>query len=496
MKRMSPLDAAFLEIEDANAHMQIAGLCVFAGPAPDLAELRELIGSRLHHIERYRQRVRNVPFELGRPVWVDDQDFSIERHVRQSSVRRPGDARALERLVGRLLSEPLDHDHPLWEARLVLGLRRDRWAIIYRAHHCMVDGIGGVELLSQLLDTERTVTIETPPPWRPRAAPSGTDLVVDAWKGLAGDSVEWMSQLPSTARHPFAAAREGAELLCGTASFLRHLSLTPRSPLNGVLGPDVAWASTEATMADVAAIRHAFGGTVNDVVLAAVAGGYRSLLLSLGQDPARSMIRSMIPVSVRNDGHAAGVDNRVSTLLYELPVSVVDPVARLHTVSRQMADLKATHMAESGALVTSMARFAPPMLVETFLRMAVRAEHVVAQRVVNTVTTNVPGPQFPLYCLGREMLQIRPVVPITHGVRMATAILSYNGNLFFGVTADEATEADATTLADAIAASIRELRARADSGARSRPIHPKRAVPARTARATRPKVRERSVGNG
>ena len=204
-----------------------------------------------------------------------------------------------------------------------------------------------------------------------------------------------------------------------------------------------------------------FGGTINDVVLAAVSGGYRELLLSRGEDADRALVRSLVPVSTRHDDSHGVPDNRVSTLLYDLPVQIADPVERLELVHEQMTKLKASHMAEAGETVAAIGNLAPPMVVGAVSRMTIRAFHRLPQRSINTVTTNVPGPQFPLYCLGHEMLEYRPFVPISHGVRVSTAILSYNGRLFFGVTGDYTTASDVNVLAVAASAGIERLRKRA-----------------------------------
>ena len=458
MNRLSALDTEFLHVEDDSAHMQIAGVCVFDDPPPPLADFRALIDSKLHLLERYRQCVRFVPLELGRPVWVDDPHFHLDYHVRHTALPAPGDQPTLERLMGRLLSAPLDHRRPLWEAWLVEGLANQRWAIVFKLHHCMVDGIAGVELLTQLLDLDPDIEVAPPQPWEPQAGPSGMAMVLDAWGGLIGDAWEWAAKTPTAILHPAETLKGAADTVKGLTGFLRHASLTPAVALDGRIGPHRVWASSESSMGDVATIRSAFGGTINDVVLAAVTGGYRELLISIGEDPGRAVVRSLIPVSVRGGSTQAIPENRVSTLLYELPVGIADPIERLRTVHEQMQELKGSHMAETGEMLTSITNLAPPMVVGVLTRLAVRAEHIVAQRVVNTVTTNVPGPQFPLYCLGREMLEYRPFVPISHGVRIGTAILSYNGHLFFGVTGDYGMADAVRVVADSLTESITELR--------------------------------------
>jgi diacylglycerol O-acyltransferase len=234
--------------------------------------------------------------------------------------------------------------------------------------------------------------------------------------------------------------------------------------IEGTIGPHRAWAHSSASLDDVRTIRSEFGGTINDVVLAAVSGGYRELLLSRGEDADQAVVRSGVPVSTRHDEGHGVPDNRVSTLLYDLPVHVADPVERLELVHEQMTELKASHMAEAGEAVTAIGNLAPPMVVGALSRLAMSAMHRLPQRSVNTITTNVPGPQFPLYCGGREMIEYRPFVPISHGVRVSTAILSYNGRLYFGVTGDYETAADVDVLASGASRGIEQLCQRALAG--------------------------------
>jgi diacylglycerol O-acyltransferase len=461
MDRLSPLDAEFLHLEDGVSHLHIAGVSVFEGPPPAEEELAELVRAKIHLIPRYRQRVRSVPLELGRPVWVDAPDFDLAHHLRRLVLPAPGDDAALSRTMAELMSEPLDRDRPLWETVLVEGLPEGRWALIFKIHHCMVDGVSGVALLNVLLDIERDVGLPDPEPWQPESEPSPVARVVDAWSGLVGDAGALARRLPGVLADPVGSVRSLTETGQGLLRFGRHLSTTEPLSIEGSIGPDRTWAHSSVSLADVKTVRQAFGGTVNDVVLGAVSGGYRELLASRNEDPDVAVVRTLVPVSVRTESGEGMFDNQVSGLLFELPVHLADPVERLALVCEQMADLKDSHMAEAGEAVMVLSALAPPMLLETGSRLAVRLMHQLPQRSVNTVTTNVPGPQLPLYCLGREMLEYRPYVPITHGVRVATAILSYNGRLAFGVTGDRDTAPDVGLLADAIAGGVDDLRRRA-----------------------------------
>jgi diacylglycerol O-acyltransferase / wax synthase len=461
MDRLSTLDAEFLHLEDGIAHMHIAGACIFSDPPPTYEEVAHLIESKFHLIPRYRQRVRSVPFELGRPIWVDDPHFDLQYHLRHTALPGDGDDATFNRLMGRLMSQPLDRERPLWETWLVEGLADGHWALVFKVHHCMVDGIAGVQLLGALLDLEPEPEPTEPLPWEAEPEPPGAVKVLDAWGGFVSDTVETVRDLPRVVTQPSRAARTVVETASGLARYVTGFTGNEPLSLAGSIGPHRTWASSKAELADVKRIRQAFGGTVNDVVLAAVSGGYRELLRSRGENPDDAVVTTMVPVSTRHDDGRGVPDNRVSMLLYELPVDIADPVERLTLVSEQMSQLKHSHMAEAGERVTRMGDLVPPMVIGAVTRVAIRAVHRLPQRAINTVTTNVPGPQFPLYCLGREMLEYRPYVPISHGVRVGTAILSYNGALSFGVTGDQATASDVAVLADAIPATIDELLTRA-----------------------------------
>jgi diacylglycerol O-acyltransferase len=469
MERLSALDAEFLHVEDGVAHMHIAGACVFADPPPAFADVRGLIASKLHLIPHYRQRVRTVPFELGRPVWADDPHFDLDYHLRHTALPAPGDDAAFCRLMGRLMSTPLDRERPLWETWLVEGLAGGHWALVFKIHHCLVDGIAGVDLLGVLLDTGPDPTPTMPEPWTPAPEPAGAAKVLDAWAGLLGETGAAVRRVTHALVHPTAAVSVALGTARGLARFVADLRATPARSIEGTIGPHRAWAHSDASLDDVRLIRTAFGGTVNDVVLAAVSGGYRDLLLARGDDADHAVLRSGVPVSTRHDDGHGIADNRVSTMIYDLPVDVADPVERLRRVSAEMTELKASHMAEAGEVVTAVADLLPPMVVGSLSRLATRAFRRVGQRSVNTITTNVPGPQFPLYCLGRTMLEYRPFVPIIHGIRVSTAILSYDGQLFFGITGDGETAPDVEVVARGTSRAVDELCDRARAACALRP---------------------------
>ncbi|HET9608179.1 MAG TPA: wax ester/triacylglycerol synthase family O-acyltransferase [Acidimicrobiales bacterium] len=457
MDHLSTLDAEFLHVEDGIAHMHIAGGCVFTGPPPTLDELSALVRGKMHQIPRYRQRVRSVPLELGRPIWADDPEFDLRYHLRRTALPSPGDDAAFCALMGRLMSQPLDRDRPLWETWLVEGVEGGNWALIFKVHHCLVDGVAGAGLLPVLLDLEPTTDVPEPLPWAPTPEPNGAAKVVDAWAGLARDAAASARGLPGAIRDPRGAARSAVSTAQGLVRWAANLGTTSPLSVDGTIGRHRSWAHANVPLADVKAVGKAFGAKVNDVVVAAVTGGYRDLLTERGDDVEHAVLRSLVPVSTRRDDGQGVLDNRVSAMLYELPVSVADPVERLRMVEEQLTELKGSRMAEAGAVLTEIGDLAPPPAIGTVTRMVVRAMRRLPQRSINTVTTNVPGPQFPLYCLGREMVEYRPFVPIYHGVRVGTAILSYNGTVYFGVTGDFATTPNVRVVADGAVRAVREL---------------------------------------
>jgi len=457
MDKLSALDTEFLHLEDGSVQMAIAGACVFADPPPPLADFEALVSAKLHLIPRYRQRVRTVPFELGRPLWIDDPHFDLGYHLRHTALPAPGDDAAFCRLMGRIMSQQLDRERPLWEMWLVEGLADEKWAIIFKVHHCMVDGIAGVGLLTVLLDLDPHAVPGAPEPWTPSPEPPGTRKVLDAWGGLASDLASLAADVPGIVTHPVTAVRNAVATTEGALRFAEHLVPTRPLSIEGPIGPHRVWAHSSTGLDAVRTIRAAFGGTVNDVVLAAVTGGYRALLVKRGDDVDAATVRSLVPVSTRHEDARGVPDNRVSALLYDLPVGLADPVERLEAVQAQMSDLKASHIAEAGETIASATDLVPPVLLGVVTRTGIRSMRHFGQQSLNTVTTNVPGPQFPLYCLGHEMLEYRPYVPISHGLRVGTAILSYNGRLFFGVTGDFGTTPDIDVLATEAADGIAEL---------------------------------------
>ncbi len=457
-ERLSPLDASFLHVEDSVSHMHIGSVSIMEGPPPAYEALRDMLESKLPAVRRYRQTVRRVPLELGRPVWADDPYFSIDYHLRHTALPAPGNEGQLRNLVGRIMAQQLDRNRPLWEMWMVEGLPDGRWAIVSKVHHCMVDGVSGSDLLGLILDaTPRPAPLEHVP-WIPALPPSGWELAFEAVGDMATSPFELGRLVRSRTRLPRRVLSEIGETLAGLRDAAASVSGQSNTSLNGPIGPHRRWVSASVAVAEVKEVRAKFGGTFNDVVLALVAGGFRNLLEKRGESPDLPL-RSLVPVSVRardERGMAVGdgaLANKVTALFAELPVHVADPLDRLRMVSAQMAGLKQSRSALAGEALTSLSGFAPPLL----LSLAGRVGTKVAQRTINTVTTNVPGPQIPLYALGRRMLQVFPYVPLGIQMRIGVAAFSYDGTLSFGITGDYDSAPDIDVLAWGIQTGMGEL---------------------------------------
>jgi diacylglycerol O-acyltransferase len=483
MQTMSPLDASFLHVEDAVTHMHIGSVGIFEGPPPGPGDVRAAIAQRLPLVPRYRQKVRFVPLALGRPTWVDDPHFNLEYHVRRTALPAPGGEQELRNLVGRVMSQQLDRAKPLWEMWVAEGLDDGRWALISKTHHCMVDGVSATDLLSVILSSERATVTPAPESWRADPEPSGPGLIAHALARRTSSPYEAARGLLSMARGPRRVAQQVAEATRGLAN-LRSL-LTPAasgSTLNGPIGPHRRWDWARARLPEVKQIREAHGGTINDVVLAAITNGFRALLLSRGEPVQGRVIRTLVPVSVRAENERGTYNNKVSAMFAELPIEIEDPVQRLGAIHEQMQDLKRSGQAVAAERLTALSGFAPAMLLAVAGRVGTR----LPQSAINTVTTNVPGPQQPLYLAGKRMLEAFPFVPLGGHVRVGVAIFSYDGGINFGVTGDLDTAPDIDVLCRGIEAGVAELlpadsRKARSSGAGAKARKPRRPKPAKSA---------------
>jgi diacylglycerol O-acyltransferase len=455
MERLSSLDAGFLQVENDRQQMHVGSLLIFEGPVPSLEEFTAHLASCLDDVPRYRQRVQRMPLDLARPVWVDDPHFSLAYHLRHTAIPAPGGDAQLRALVARVLSQRLDVDRPLWENWLVEGLPEQRWALITKTHHAMIDGLAGNELMEIVLDRDRVGRRRPPTQWRPNPQPSRVELAASGVAGIARLPVDLTRAAAAGVRglsSPGDLARAGAVRAFGLATVGRSAA-SPTSVLNGPVGPHRRWGWARAELADIKAVKDAAGCTVNDVVLAAIAGGFRTYLQARGEDVENTTIRSLVPVSVRTEQHRGRLGNQVTGMFADLPVAVADPRERLDVLARQLDHLKLSGQAVGVDAMLSAGDFVPATLMTLGVRVYART----GQRVINTVTTNIPGPQYPIYLLGRRMLEMYPYIPVALGVRISIGIMSYDGHVAIGVTGDYDAVPDLDVLCTAIEDSLTEL---------------------------------------
>ncbi|MGZ4617560.1 MAG: wax ester/triacylglycerol synthase family O-acyltransferase [Frankiaceae bacterium] len=462
MDRMSPLDSAFLDSEDENpaTGFHIGAVVLLDGPAPPFQDVVTAIAAKLLQVPRYRQKLRFLPFDLGPPVWVDDPAFDIGNHVHHSVLPAPGDDEQLRALVGRLMSWRLDRRRPLWENWVVEGLAGGRWALVLKTHHCMVDGVSATTLFDRFFAPAPAPALPRPrEAWNPRPEPCTLSLSAEALWTLALNPVHQLRTFGAALLAPRALATRVRDTGRGLVALARAGIPANASSLFGPIGPDRRFVWARSSLADTSTVRRAFGGTVNDVLLAAISGGFRGLLEHRGEPLGPHTVRTMVPVSVRAPCEDHIYENRVAILLADLPVHIADPVQRLAAVRAQMIALKASKVAEAGETLTSLACHEPYPLVALGLRSVAYVPH----RSVVTVATNVPGPRRQLYLLDRPVRELIPYCPIANKVRIAVAILTYNGQVSVGITGDHASTADLDVLARGIEDGVAALLARAQA---------------------------------
>lgn len=451
MQRLSPLDASFLHLERDTQQLNVGSTLIFEGPAPTPDEFSTAIEALLPAFPRYRQHVRRVPLDLALPVWVDDPDFRLGDHVGHRVLPAPGADDELRRLAVRLISEPLDLDRPLWRSWLVTGLERRRFAVVNTNHHAMIDGASGTDILNGLLATSAEAGTPAPAdPWTPRAGPTTARLTLGALVELGSSPVRGARRL---ARALLPRALPGSLVgVVGMARYGQQLSHVERG-LNGPIGPRRDWGWVSADLGAVKAVKNRHGGTVNDVVLAATAGGFRRLLLARGQEVDGRTLRTMVPVSTRHADEHGTLGNRVSAVFADLPVGVADPLGRLTAVTAQLRSLK-----DGGtALGVDALLGAADLLPGSLFALGVKVWAHSPQRIFSTVTTNVPGPQEPRYLLGRRMTDMYPYIPLGADLRITIGIASYAGRLAWGITGDHDSVPDLQVLTDGIEQSLAEL---------------------------------------
>ncbi len=453
MDRLTAIDASFLGQETASSHMHIGAILIFEGPAPAYEDLLDHISGRLNLVPRYRQKLADSPLQSARPFWVDDPDFNLAYHVRHSALPAPGGSLQLRRTAARIFSQQLDRSKPLWELWLVQGLRDDRFALISKTHHAVVDGISGVDIATVLFDFERQPE-PTPAaaPWKPSPQPSAADLVARNLGAIATEPLRLGRRLIAAIERPAEALRgfeEGAQALSEVAA--EFANPAPEIPLNVPIGPHRRFDWVAADLGEFKRIKNALGGTVNDIVLTVVAGALRGWLRGRGVRTAGLELRALVPVSTRSAGEHDELGNRITAVRGPLPVYVDDALARLSVVREAMNGIKASKKALGAEVIARFNDFAPP----TLLAQASRINF--STRLFNLIVTNVPGPQMPLYVLGRELKLTLPVAFLPPNHALSIAVVSYNGTINFGLLADYDALDDLDRLAAGIRDSIAEL---------------------------------------
>ncbi len=460
-ERLSVEDRLHLDLEDANIHTHIAAVLVLEGEplrrddgGVDIDRLRDLLDARLFRVPRYRQRIERIPVG-DHPVWVDDASFNLSYHVRHTHLPKPGDDRILKRLVGRIVSQKLDRGKPLWEMWVVEGLEHDRVAVVAKVHHCMADGIASVQLLQALLSFEPEKDFEPPPVWLPRPVPEPSELLRDAVRQRLTTPFRLAGSLAASLREP---GRSLEQLRLGLDSLRASQAsqATPASetPFNEPIGPHRRFDWLAFDWGEVRRVRKAVRGTVNDLVLATVAGAVGDFLEQRGisrRDQEELDFRVSCPVSTRRRHVRDRSGNRVSSLIVPLPLAELDPVARMAHVAETTRALKATHQELAARITQAVSEYTWPGLYTVFARGMLEG------RSANLIVTDVPGPRAPLYLLGARMLEAYPLVPLLPGQALGIACMSYAGGLYWGFNADWDRLPDLHDFVTAVDRNFREL---------------------------------------
>ena len=442
--RLTALDASFLEVESSTAHMHVGWASLFARPdgkpRPTFEELRAHVGGRLGRAPRYRQKLARVPFGLNDPVWVDDPSFDVARHVRRARSRN------FQSVVDEVMSVPLDRSRPLWELWIADDLDDDRIGAIGKVHHCMVDGIAAVELSAVMLDASPDAAPDERAEWLPKREPAALELAAEGALARVTQMASLARVAPAVIRRPSRAVGRAVR-----AARAAHSSLNPacRAPLNTPISSRRHLARTCRALDDLRDIKRDHGGTVNDVVLAAAAGGLRRFLRDRGETPVP--LKAMVPVNVREKGGAGELGNRLSFVFVDLPCDEPDPLRRLQRVQAAMGRCKAGGEPEGADFLLEAVEYAPRTIQHAIAHL------VSSARAFNVVVSNIPGPALPVYMRGCKLEEAYPVVPLAddHGVSIGMTTVA--GEACFGVFADAETLPDADALAAAIADSVDEL---------------------------------------
>ncbi|MEX1142769.1 MAG: wax ester/triacylglycerol synthase family O-acyltransferase [Thermoleophilaceae bacterium] len=470
--RLSAVDASFLHQERRASHMHVGGIVLMEGPPPSREEFTRHLESRLHLVPRYRQKLAFPRFEMGRPFWIDDPRFNIDYHVRHTALPAPGSMEQLRGIAGRIFSQRLDRSKPLWELWLVQGLEDGGFALVSKNHHALVDGVSGIDIATVLFDLSPTAPPQEDERWTPAQEPSQAELVAEGIKGAVRTPLRIAGEAAKVVRDPGTTLDRAREAVEGIGEIAwAGLNPAPDVPLNVPIGPHrrIVWVRTD--LADFKAVKDGLGGTVNDAFLAVVAGGLGRWLRSRGVRTEGLELRGLVPVSIRakDEHHALG--NRIAAMRGPLPVYATDPVERLRIVREAMQGVKESKQALGAEVISGLEDFAPP----TLLAQASRINF--STRLFNLIVTNVPGPQFPLYMMGREMREIVPVAFLPENHALAVAAMSYNGKLDFGLLGDYDAIPDIERLAELFEESLQELLDAAKTSAATPKQAPRKKAP-------------------
>jgi diacylglycerol O-acyltransferase len=453
MDRLSALDVSFLTNESSASHMHVGAIAIFEGPPPSYDDLAEHVSSRLHLVPRFRQKLAFPPAPTGRPFWVDDPSFNLTYHLRHSALPAPGSEDQLRRMAARIFSQQLDRTKPLWELWLVQGLTRKRFAFVTKTHHALVDGVSGVDIATVLFDLKPIPEPAEPEhEWVPEPEPSAATLLAKDAEGLLTSPLRLARRVERAVEHPQATLHQATESLTALGEVgWNFANPAPETPLNVEIGSHRRFAWVRGDLAQFKRIKDALGGTVNDVVLAVVAGAMRGWLGSRGVTTEGLELRAQVPVSIRAEDEQGHLGNRIVAVRAPLPIYVEDPAERLREVRESMRGVKQSKQALGAEVISRFNDFAPP----TLLAQAARINF--STRLFNLVVTNVPGPQIPLYVLGRELQDIFPVGFLPPNQALFVAIMSYNGSINFGLLSDFDAIKDVDEIAAAIERSVAEL---------------------------------------
>jgi diacylglycerol O-acyltransferase / wax synthase len=469
MDRLSSLDASFLYVESSETPMNIGSVSIFTSPEGgfDHEKLVALIKARLAFVPRYRQRVKEVPLGLFRPVWVDDTSFDVSYHVRRSALPKPGNRAQLDELVARLMSRPLDRSRPLWEMYLIEGLADGQFAVVTKSHEALVDGLAALDISQVILDSDSQTSLSPPSSWRPATEPSGIELVSASITEVFTHPAAAADLLVSTANEVFT----GAQAVVGSAvshttdlvgELVSLARFRTRSPLKAKIGAQRRFMSVDVELKELREIRKSASTlttesiSVNDIILTVLTGALRSWLIRRdGLPSGQERFNALVPVSLDSKIEEPTLGGSVNAYVIELPVAQFEPVDRLMRVVEQMSDLDPTGEFLGARAIIDIAGFGPASVHALGARMA----STLTRRAYDVTITNVPGPQHPLYVAGSQMLSSYPCVPLVPGQALSIGLSSYNGGLYIGLTADRDALGDLEVIATSIRDSIVGLRA-------------------------------------